>query len=141
MPNAKRAPRTKRPALPPAHDWRARDLADWNATTFAAYLAERHEGMFGIKYVAGNSVARERAMLKRMIDEYGPDVTKRFIDACLAEYKPTTQYPGVSFTFMYSFMRARVLPRVLAEVQRARQAAAATTGLTEEQADEIIGLL
>jgi hypothetical protein len=138
----------KRPKLPPAHDWRARNLADWNATTFAAYLAERHEDMFGIKYVAGNSVAMERAMLKRMIDEYGPDVTKRFIDACLAEYKPTTHYPGVSFTFMYSYMRARVLPRVLAEVQRAQAvtqatqpAAHTTTGLTEEQADEIIGLL
>jgi hypothetical protein len=131
----------KRPALPPAHDWRARDLADWNATTFAAYLAERHEDMFGIKYVAGNNVARERAMLKRMIDEYGPDVTKRFIDACLAEYKPTPQYPGVSFAFMYSYMRARVLPRVLAEAQREALAATATTGLTEEQADKIIGLL
>jgi hypothetical protein len=130
----------KRTALPPAHDWRARSLADWNATTFAAYLAERHEDMFGIKYVAGNNVARERAMIKRMIDEYGPDVTKRFIDACLAEYKPTPQYPGVSFTFMYSYMRARVLPRVLAEVQR-EQAAATTTKLTDEQADEIIGLL
>jgi glycine cleavage system protein P-like pyridoxal-binding family len=133
--------RTKRPALPPAHDWRARDLADWNATTFAAYLAERHADMFGIKYVAGNSVARERAMLKRMIDEYGPDVTKRFIDACLAEYKPTPQYPGVSFTFMYSFMRSRVLPRVLAEVQREAQRARATAGLTEEQANQLIDLL
>jgi hypothetical protein len=136
-----KAKRMKRSSLPPAHDWRARDLADWNATTFAAYLAERHADMLGIQYVAGNSVARERAMLKRMIDEYGPDVTRHFIDACLAEYKPTPQYPGVSFTFMYSFMRARVLPRVLAEAQRARQTATQATGLTEEQADEIIGLL
>ena len=137
-------PKRKRPALPPAHDWRARDLDDWNATTFAAYLADRHEDIFGIKYVAGNNVARERAMLKRMIDEYGPEVTRRFIDACLAEYKPTTQYPGVSFTFMYSYMRARVLPRVLAEVQREQamaRAVAKTIGLTDEQADEIIGLL
>jgi hypothetical protein len=137
MPN-----RRKRPALPPAHDWRARDLADWNATTFAAYLADRHADIFGIKYVAGNSIAKERTWIRRMIDEYGPDVTKRFIDACLAEYKPTTQYPGVSFAFMYSYMRARVLPRVLAEVQReAQRARQATTGLTDEQADEIIGLL
>jgi hypothetical protein len=135
---------SKRPKrnLPPAYDWRARDLADWNATTFAAYLADRHEDTFGIKYVAGNNVAMERAMLKRMIDEYGPDVTRRFIDACLAEYKPTPQYPGVSFTFMYSYMRARVLPRVLAGVQReAQRARAATTGLTEEQADQLIDLL
>ena len=137
MPKAKRN-------LPPAHDWRARDLADWNATTFAAYLSDRHADMFGIKYVAGNNVARERAMLKRMIDEYGPDVTKRFIDACLAEYKPTTQYPGVSFTFMYSYMRARVLPRVLSEVQREQATQSATqmtAGLTEEQADQLIDLL
>jgi hypothetical protein len=137
-------PKRKRHALPPAHDWRARDLADWNATTFAAYLAERHEDIFGIKYVAGNNVAMERAMLKRMIDEYSPDVTRRFIDACLAEYKPTPQYPGVSFTFMYAYMRARVLPRVLAAVQceqQAQRARAATTRLTEEQANQIIDLL
>lgn len=132
MPKAKRN-------LPPAHDWRARDLADWNATTFAAYLSERHEDTLGIKYVAGNNVSRERAMLKRMIDEYGPDVTKRFIDVCLAEYKPTPQYPGVSFTFMYSYMRARVLPRVLAELKREQEAT--TTRLTEDRANQLIDLL
>jgi hypothetical protein len=129
----------KRPALPPAHDWRARNLADWNATTFATYLAERHEEIFGIKYVGGG-IKFERASLRRMIDEYGPEVTKRFIDACLAEYKPTPQYPGVSFAFMYSFMRARVLPRVLAELKREAQREQAAT-LTEDQANEIIDLL
>jgi hypothetical protein len=137
-------PKAKRPNLPPAHDWRARDIADWNATTFAAYLADRHEAHFGIKYVAGNSVAKERTWIRRMIDEYGPDVTKRFIDACLAEYKPTPQYPGVSFAFMYSFMRARVLPRVLSDMkceQQAQQARQATTSLTEDKANEIIDLL
>jgi hypothetical protein len=132
--------RTKRPALPPAHDWRARNLADWNATTFAAYLAERHEEIYGIKYVGGG-IKFERTNLRRMIDEYGPEVTKRFIDACLAEYKPTPAYPGVSFAFMYSFMRARVLSRVLSEMKREQMARQVSTGLSDEQADEIIGLL
>jgi hypothetical protein len=139
MPKAKRPKRN----LPPAHDWRARNLADWNATTFATYLADRHEEIYGIKYVAGN-IKMERTNLRRMIDEYGPDVTKRFIDACLAEYKPTPAYPGLSFAFMYSYMRARVLPRVLAESKReqmAQQVRQVSAGLSDEQADEIIGLL
>jgi hypothetical protein len=124
-------------------DWRSLPVDKWTVTTFRHYLFDRHQELFGIKYVTRNHAVEGR-MLKNMIAEEGPDVTKRFIDACLAEYKPTPQYPGVSFTFMYSYMRARVLPRVLAEVQyeaqRAR-AATQTVGLTEEQADQLIDLL
>jgi hypothetical protein len=121
-------------------DWHALPVDKWTVTTFRHYLFDRHQELFGIKYVTRNHAVEGR-MLKNMIAEEGPDVTKRFIDACLAEYKPTPQYPGVSFTFMYSYMRARVLPRVLAEVQRAQVATQTTTRLTEEQADQLIDLL
>jgi hypothetical protein len=121
-------------------DWRSLPVDKWTVTIFRHYLFDRHQELFGIKYVTRNHAVEGR-MLKNMIAEEGPDVTKRFIDACLAEYKPTPQYPGVSFTFMYSFMRARVLPRVLAEARLTRQAATTTTGLTDEQANQLIDLL
>jgi hypothetical protein len=121
-------------------DWRALPVDKWTVTTFRHYLFDRHSELYGIKYITRNHAVEGR-MLKNMIAEEGPDVTKHFIDACFAEYKPTTQYPGVSFAFMYSYMRARVLPRVLAEMKREAQARQVSAGLSDEQADEIIGLL
>ncbi|WP_236848056.1 hypothetical protein [Brevibacillus laterosporus] len=53
-----------------------------------------------------------------MIDEHGTEVVKRFIDGCFRAYKPTRQYPTLTFTFMYTYMRARVLAMVLREEKR-----------------------
>ncbi|MGG1445059.1 hypothetical protein ABE354_24005 [Brevibacillus laterosporus] len=53
-----------------------------------------------------------------MIDEHGSEMVKRFIDGCFREYKPTRQYPTLTFTFMYTYMRARVLAKVLREERR-----------------------
>ena len=49
---------------------------------------------------------------------------RKFIDGCFEEYRPTAQYPGLNFAFMFSYQRARVLPRVLAEVARAKESEA-----------------
>lgn len=105
--------------LPPAKAWRERDIADWNTTTFCAYLSDRHTELYGIPYVPGRGGWRaEQGMIKRMIDEHGPEAVKRFTDECFREYRPTRDYPGVNFTFMYTYMRGRVLPKVLAEEKR-----------------------
>ena len=58
-------------------------------------------------------------LFKLMIAEHGPEVVRKFIDACFDEYRPTREYPGLSFSFMYCYQRARVLPRVLADMKRA----------------------
>jgi hypothetical protein len=102
---------------PPAKDWRNRETADWTVTTFREYLADEHERHYGIPYVT-RSFAVEGRWLKLMIGEHGPEVVRKFIDACFAEYRPTPQYPGLNFGFMYSYQRARILPRVLAEQAR-----------------------
>ena len=96
-----------------AHEWQARDISDWNATTYRAYLSERHEELYGIPYVTRN-YAMEGRMLKTLYETHGKEATTAFIDACLAEYKPSKQYPGINFAFMYSYMR-RLLPQVLAD--------------------------
>jgi hypothetical protein len=95
-----------------AYDWRRLELKDWNATTFAAYLRYKHEERFGLPYVT-NSYAAEARQIKSMYEEYGKEVVKDFIDECLRQYRPTAQYPTVSFFFMFSRMRERILPRVL----------------------------
>lgn len=88
--------------------------ADWTTADFQAYLKARHEELYGISYVARN-YGYEGRNLKAMIAEHGAEVTRAFIDGCFAEYRPTAQYPGLNFGFMFTWQKERVLPRVLAE--------------------------
>jgi hypothetical protein len=88
-----------------------------DVTILREYMKEKHRDLYGIDYVT-NSHAFEGRQLKAMIAEYGAEVVKRFVDECYRDYKPTRQYPGLSFIFMYSYMRSRILPRVLAEIKR-----------------------
>jgi hypothetical protein len=86
-------------------------------TVIREHIKAKHAELYGIDYVT-NSYAFEGRQLKAMIAEYGAETVRRFVDECFRDYKPTRDYPGLNFAFMYSFMRARVLPRVLAEAKR-----------------------
>ncbi|MFZ7945720.1 hypothetical protein [Neobacillus sp. 19] len=114
-------------------DWRNLPTHDWNVTTFRQYLSDQHEQRYGIKYTA-RSFAIEARWLKSMIAEHGTEVVKSFIDACFNDYKPTAQYPGLNFSFMFSYQRARILPRVLADIKR-RQAVQQAVEETEDLSD------
>ncbi|MHA4153246.1 hypothetical protein [Bacillus cereus] len=98
-------------------DFRSLPIEKWNVTTFREYLKHEHEERYKIPYVT-RSYAMEGRMLKMSLAEYNQEVLKRFIDACFADYKPTREYPGLNFAFMYSYMRSRLLPRVLEEIRR-----------------------
>lgn len=98
-------------------DFRNLPIEKWNVTTFREYLKHEHEERYKIPYVT-RSYAMEGRMLKMSLAEYNQEVLKRFIDACFADYKPTREYPGLNFAFMYSYMRSRLLPRVLEEIRR-----------------------
>jgi hypothetical protein len=102
---------------PKAHEWKLRELKDWNATTFRAYLRDKHVERFGIPYTARN-VRMEAAMIRRMIDEHGPAITKAFIDRCMEVYRPTESYPGINFAFMVGYMKERYLPPILREYKQ-----------------------
>ena len=101
-------------------DWRNLPTENWTVTTFRQFLADQHEAKYGIKYTT-RSFAIEGRWLKAMVAEHGPEVVRNFMEAWFAEYKPTRDYPGLNFAFMFSYQRARILPRVLADVKR-RQA-------------------
>lgn len=116
-----------------AKDWHNRDIADWNTTTFRQYIADQHEQHYGIKYTARNHAVEGR-WLKSMVAEHGTEVVKAFIDGCFKEYRPTQDYPGLNFAFMFSYQRARILPRVLAEVKR-RQVVQRAVEETEDLSD------
>lgn len=129
---------TKSERLPNAKDWRKRDVKDWNCTTFTEYLKDKHRELFGIDYVPfGGTWRTEQGMLGRLIGTRAKPGThskatiKRFIDETFEAYKPSAQYPGTNFGFMYSY-RKYELQRIEAEEKR-RQAAQVKT---EEQAKD-----
>jgi len=114
---------TKRKAtrkLPPASDWQARDIDDWNTLTFTEYLRDKHREQFGIEYAPMRSWAFEQGQIGRLIGTrtkegtHSKAVVKRFIDEAFAEYKPTREYPGTNFGFIYSYRR-NILQRLEAE--------------------------
>jgi len=103
--------------LPHANNWKERKIEDWNANTFRAYLKDKHRAEKGLPYVS-RSVQMEAGMIKRTYEEFGKEVTKRFIDKCFELYKPLNGKNSVNFAYMYSSMRSWVLPEVLEEMQR-----------------------
>ena len=119
---------TKRKAtrnLAPAKDWRNRDLSDWTVLSFTEYLRDKHREMFGVDYAPmGGRWAVEQGMLGDLIGTQSRTnpkprtasnaAVKRFIDLTFAQYKPTAQYPGTSFGFMWTY-RKNVWQQIQAE--------------------------
>lgn len=110
---------TKRKAtrkLASAKDWRNRDLSDWNVVSFTEYLRDKHKEMFGVDYAPmGGRWGMEQGILGDLIGTQSRTnpktrtasnaAVKRFIDETFAEYKPTAQYPGTSFGFMWTYRK------------------------------------
>ncbi|MCY8754772.1 hypothetical protein [Bacillus haynesii] len=102
-------------------------VSKWNVRDFQSYLKAEHERLYGIPYVPMRGWKAEAGMLgswvgtKRKPGEYGPEVTKRFIDLCFAEYRPTAEWPGVNFGWMKTYMGTKI-QRVAAEIQAEEEA-------------------
>lgn len=97
--------------LPPASSWRERSIYDWNTTTFHAYMQDLHKELFGVDYVPFRNWQVEVGMLGNAIGtktkegKYDKKVIKEFIDLTFHNYRPTPQYPGVSFGFLWSYRK------------------------------------
>lgn len=132
---------TKR-KLPPAKDWQARNIEDWNVVSVTEYLKDKHRELFGIDYAPhGGRWALEQGILGTLIGTQSRtnpksrtasnEDVKRFIDETFAQYKPSAQYPGTSFGFMWTY-RKNVWQRIQAESMRKAEA----EQKREEQADD-----
>jgi|SRR5690625_3611059 len=105
---------------PNAKDWRNRDIDDWNVTSFTEYLRDKHRELFGIEYAPMRSWRMEQGQIGRLIGTrtkagtHSKAVIKRFIDEAFETYKPTREYPGTNFGFIYAYRR-NILQRLEAE--------------------------
>lgn len=113
---------TKR--LPPANDWQSRSIDDWNTTTFRAYMADKHQELFGCEYAPLRGWQAESGMIGRLIGTrtkkgtHSKAMIKRFIDEAFESYKPTEEWPGTNFGFIYAYRR-QILQRLEAEESEA----------------------
>jgi len=99
-----------RAKLPPAKNWRERNIEDWNTTTYRQYMYDRHKELFGIDY--SGAVRRDCGMLTDVIKKYGNQALKLFIDECFRQHRPSAQFPGINFWYMYTYKRDTVLQRI-----------------------------
>ena len=113
--------------LPPASDWRNRNIDDWNTTTFTNYLQDKHREQFGIEYAPMRSWRMEQGQIGSLIGTrtkegtHSKAIVKAFIDEAFKTYQPTQQYPGTNFGFIYAYRR-NILQRLEAEeVAKARR--------------------
>lgn len=109
-------------------------IEKWNAAHFQAYLADEHVERYGIQYASAGSVVAERKLIAKYIGTahkpgaYSKETLKAFIDACFTQYKPTPQYPGLSFWFMTTYM-TRLLQQAELASKRAEAEREATDNL------------
>lgn len=108
-------------------------IEKWNAAHFQAYLADQHVKHYGIQYASAGGTLAERNLIAKYIGTarktgmYSKETVKSFIDACFTQYKPTQQYPGISFYFMTTYMT-----QLLQQAELASKRAEAEREATDE---------
>ena len=114
----------------------------WNTRHFRDYLTDEHKRRYGVDYVPFRGFNAEAGIIGRYIGtarkpgQYDKALVKAFIDACFDEYKPSAQYPGLSFGFMSTYM-TRNLQRLQAESQRSENAVEAVQASDNDNIDKL----
>lgn len=110
--------KTKRITRAERLDWRNLPTEHWNTTTVHAMVIELNAEKFGVEtYVPMRNWGFEQGTIKRALETYGAEIVAQCISEAFAEYKPTEQYPQLTAGFIFSYMAARIVPRLLAEEQ------------------------
>jgi hypothetical protein len=104
-------------------NYNEKPVANWTTNDFLAYIAERHSQVYGVEYRPFRSWSAERGLIGGLIGtrqkprKYEPELVKAFVDECFRSHKGTREYPGVSFTWLWTYKTA-VWQRVQADVKR-----------------------
>src|SRR5690625_4704038 len=106
--------------------YQTKSIDEWNVRDFHDYMRDKHEELFGCEYVPMRSWRTEQGLLGNLIGTarkqgtHDKALIKRFSDEAFATYKPTPQYPGTNFGFIYTYRR-NILQRLQAEENRKKQ--------------------
>jgi len=117
-------------------------VANWNVKHFTDYLVAEHKRRFGVDYAPMRGWSAERGLIGGIIGtarkegSHDKALIKRFIDACFDEYRPTRDWPGISFGFMWAYKKA-VLQRLQAEYARSSNVSDAVNASDNENLTEL----
>lgn len=106
--------------------YQTKSIDEWNVRDFHDYMRDKHLELFGCEYVPMRSWRTEQGLLGNLIGTarkqgtHDKALIKRFIDEAFSTYKPTAQYPGTNFGFIYTYRR-NILQRLQAEENRKKQ--------------------
>lgn len=123
-----------------AKSYSEKPVDKWNTKDFLAYMSDEHQKKFGIPYIPVGGWQREAGMLGNLIGtrtkpaKYDKETIKYFIDLCIKTYRPNEQYPGINFTFMYSY-RPREFQQAIVATKRKQAAESAETNNFEDMED------
>jgi hypothetical protein len=98
-------------------------VASWTVNDLLAYITSKHLEVYGVEYRPYRSWSAERGLIGGLIGtkvkprKYEPEVVKAFIDECFRSHKGTREYPGVSFSWLWTYKTA-VWQRVEADMKR-----------------------
>lgn len=98
-------------------------VANWSVNDLLAYISARHLEVYGVEYRPYRSWSAERGLIGGLIGtrakprKYEPELVKAFVDECFRTHKGTREYPGVSFSWLWTYKTA-VWQRVQAEAKR-----------------------
>ena len=86
-------------------------LEKWTVRDFHNYMIAEHERLFGVEYLPQGTWKAEQGLLGRIVGTktkpgtHDKALIKAFIDKCMNTYKPSDQYPGINFGFMWAYRR------------------------------------
>jgi hypothetical protein len=104
--------------LAPAKDWKARNIDDWNAHTFYAFLRDMHREIRQLDYFAARGLKVDLSLLKQDYEAYGKITLKLFIEQALKEYKGSAKYMICTYQFMHTYMMAQIMPKIQVQAIR-----------------------
>lgn len=126
----------------PSQTYNETPITEWNTNHFRNYLIDEHKRLYNVSYAPFRGFNVEAGMLGRFVGTarkkglYDRITVKQFIDECFAEYKPSPQYPGLSFGFMVTYMM-RVMQRIQANQARKANAVDAVNASDNDSLDEL----
>jgi hypothetical protein len=98
-------------------------IANWTTNDFIAYITARHLEVYGVEYRPFRSWSAERGLIGGLIGtrqkprKYEPELVKAFVDECFRSHKGTREYPGVSFSWLWTY-KSNIWQKTLADNSR-----------------------
>ncbi|MCU6709294.1 hypothetical protein M6D81_11310 [Paenibacillus sp. J5C_2022] len=96
-------------------NWRTLPAEHWNTLTFTEYFRDKNRELYGVEYAPLRNWRFEQGVIKRALDEYGPEILRAAFDECFNGYRPTRAYPILTAGFAVAYRINSIVPRLLSE--------------------------